>query len=196
MRLIQLLRDSDHNVYRLLRRSMPLWILAAILIVLIAGCAVSSNHGKQSTAADARWVQLPMINYASTPHAGQRAGSILTTLLGRYGLSDISRAPHDQSSGLPDLDPQAGYQNALDWARAQDYRYGVTGTVAEWQYKTGLDGAPAIGLSLRVIDIETGAVIWSGSGSRAGWGYSTVSGAAQKVLDKLVGDMPLRPGAS
>ena len=57
----------------------------------------------------------------------------------------------------------------------------------EWQYKNGLDGEPAVGISLRVLDAKSGTVLWSKSGARAGWSRESLAGNAQTVIDKLVG---------
>ncbi len=82
-------------------------------------------------------------------------------------------------------------QRALDWARQQKLAYVVTGSVEEWQYKNGLDGEPAVGVSLQVLEPASGRVLWSTSGARAGWSRESLAGAAQKVLRELVGDLRL-----
>ena len=78
---------------------------------------------------------------------------------------------------------------ALDWARQQRLAYVITGSVEEWQYKNGLDGEPAVGVSLQVLEPATGRVVWSSSGARAGWSRESLAGAAQKVLRELVGNL-------
>jgi len=161
-------------------------------LVLLSGCAVSTVHGGQTLKGSARWVQLPIANYAGAPHAGDRAAAILDTLLHHHGVQQIERAPaKDQNGGLPQFNPRKTFRKALKWAQQKGYKYGVTGSVEEWQYKTGLDGEPAVGISLRVVDINSGSTLWSASGSRAGWGYSTVSGTAHKLMSRLINSMPV-----
>ena len=80
---------------------------------------------------------------------------------------------------------------AMDWARQQKLDYVVAGSVEEWQYKNGLDGEPAVGISLQVLRPSSGQVLWSSSGARAGWSRESLSGAAQKVLDELVGELEI-----
>lgn len=172
-----------------------LWIAGVLALtgLFVSGCAVTDIHGHQSMAASARWAQLPIANYAEAPQVGQRAGAILATLLHKKGIKSLDTAPTDQDSGgLPTMDPQHDYRQALKWARSNGYQYGVTGSVEEWQYKTGLDGEPAVGLSLRVVDVNSGETIWSASGSKAGWGYATLSGTAQKLMSNLVSHMPIK----
>lgn len=168
-------------------------VLACSLgLVLLAGCSVSDVHRGEMLQAQSRWVQLPIANYAETPLAGQRAESILATLLHQEGITTLERYTPPDQDGLPDFNADRGYQEALEWARTQGYRYGVAGAVEEWQYKTGLDGEPAVGISLKVVDINTGNTLWSASGARTGWGYSTTSGTAQKLLADLIDELPVQ----
>ncbi|MNP78015.1 hypothetical protein D3C76_1755480 [compost metagenome] len=62
----------------------------------------------------------------------------------------------------------------------------LTGSVEEWQYKSGLDGEPAVGISLRVVEVSSGRVLWSKSGARAGWSRESLAGTAQQVIETLV----------
>ncbi len=166
--------------------------VATLALAMLSGCAVTDVHQQQSLSTSARWAQLPIANYAESPQAGERAAAILATLLHQRGIAQITPAPAGDSGGLPEFDQNAKLDEALNWARGQGYQYGVTGSVEEWQYKTGLDGEPAVGISLRVVDVNTGQTVWSASGAKAGWGYSTVSGTAQKLMSDLVSDLPLQ----
>ena len=56
----------------------------------------------------------------------------------------------------------------------------------EWRYKSGLDGEPAVGVAMHVVDIRSGETLWSGSYSRSGWSRESLSGTGQKVISKLV----------
>ncbi|MCY1405315.1 hypothetical protein D9M71_205530 [compost metagenome] len=67
----------------------------------------------------------------------------------------------------------------------------VTGSVEEWQYKNGLDGEPAVGVSLQVLETSSGKLLWSRSGARAGWSRESLAGTAQTVLRDLVGNLRL-----
>jgi TolB-like protein len=75
---------------------------------------------------------------------------------------------------------------ALEWARGERARYALTGTVDEWRYKVGVDGEPAVGITLQVIEVQSGNVIWSAAGSRTGWSRDAVSAVAQKLLRQLL----------
>ena len=76
-------------------------------------------------------------------------------------------------------------EKALAWARGNGLRYGLTGSVDEWRYKVGVDGEPAVGVSLQLLDITTGAVVWTATGSKSGWSREALSAVAHKLLDEL-----------
>lgn len=163
------------------------------LTLLLGGCAVTDVH-RSSASLDpgGRWALLPIANLSETPLAGQRAEATLTTLLHQQGIASLTRAPRETPSGLLDMPGDRDLQEALSWAQQQGIRYGVTGSVDEWQYKAGLDGEPAVGLSLRVVDVNSGETLWSASGARSGWGFSTTSGVGQKLIADLVDEIPLQ----
>ena len=174
------------------KRLWPLAWLVPVLALLLAGCAsVSEVQTAPSLPRDARWVLLPMENYSQTPQAGERAEAIARTLLAQRGLKVANYQQPKGNGGLPVLDEQRRYQQAYDWAKAQGFRYAVTGSVEEWHYKSGLDGEPAVGLSLRVIDVQSGATLWSASGAKTGWGYQSAAGTAIKLMNGLLGGLQL-----
>ena len=75
------------------------------------------------------------------------------------------------------------------WLQQQGGDYLVTGSVEEWRYKSGLDGEPAVGLSLKITSLSDNRIVWSGSASRSGWPRESLSGTAQKVIQQLTDDI-------
>jgi len=166
------------------------FIACNIVLVLNLGCAVYQVHHGPALDPKAHWVQLPILNYCENPHAGERAESILGTLLRARGVSDLSHYPAARADNVPpDFDEQRRLEESLTWARGKGFSYGMTGSVEEWTYRTGLDGDAAVGLTLQVIELESGKVVWSASGSRSGWGRETLSGVAQKLIASLLAEL-------
>tara|TARA_R110000796_G_scaffold191362_1_gene308008 strand:+ start:8489 stop:8968 length:480 start_codon:yes stop_codon:yes gene_type:complete len=159
---------------------------------VLNGCAVTDVHRTEPLDSQAAWALLPLANHSETPLAGQKAEASLSTLLHQQGIRSLASAPRSTPTGLLALPSDHDYQASLSWAQQQGIRYGVTGSVDEWQYKAGLDGEPAIGISLRVVDVNSGETLWSASGARTGWGFSTTSGVAQKLMAELVATLPLQ----
>lgn len=180
---------------RILRDRCPLGGMRPALLlasVLLFSCAVNQAEREIAFDQNESWALLPIVNYSQTPQAGERAERIAATLLRSEGLKTLSQyPPQEDANGLPILDENRRFNSALGWAQDSGLRYGITGSIEEWRYKAGLDGEPAVGLSVQVIDIASGDVLWSGSGSRAGWSRESLSGTAHKVLEKLIAKIKL-----
>jgi hypothetical protein len=95
--------------------------------------------------------------------------------------------------------PQAGLRaerkvmiEAEKWARIQNARYAIYGAVDEWRYKVGIDGEPAVGVALHIIDLQSNAVVWSGVGGKSGWSRESLSGVAQKLIKRLLATAPVQ----
>jgi hypothetical protein len=182
--------------------------LGFILALLLTGCSVDQVYNKGALNAEANWALLPVVNQSQTPQAGERAEAILMSLLHTRGITHIGHYPMQvQKQSLLLMDNQARYQTALKWAISQGYRYGITGTVEEWRYKAGLDGEPAVGITLKVLDLKAlrnqqsttsdylpniEPILWSATGARTGWGREGVAVAANKLLNKLLDGLSLK----
>ncbi|PIA74035.1 penicillin-binding protein activator LpoB [Ectopseudomonas toyotomiensis] len=165
-------------------RCLTLVVIAA----LATGCSSFTRESGQTLPRNASWGVAPLVNYAQTPQAGERAEQILISILAEEGVRPLMYPQAPRQDLLLQDDRERQIQ-ALDWARQQRLAYVITGSVEEWQYKNGLDGEPAVGISLQVLEPATGRVVWSSSGARAGWSRESLAGAAQKVLRELVGNL-------
>ena len=74
----------------------------------------------------------------------------------------------------------------LDWARSTHAQYAMTGSVNEWTYKVGLDGEPVVGLSLQLIDLKSGRIVWTAVGSLSGGSRIAVTTTAQRLINSLL----------
>ena len=135
---------------------------------------------------------LPVANYSETPQAGERVESLLETLLRKAGVVQLDRYPpiKDDDTHLVVSDKQR-YEESLGWARQQHFDYAVSGSVEEWRYKSGIESEPAVGISVRIVDLKTNRVLWSASGARTGGAGDNTSGTALTILDSLLGEMAL-----
>ena len=157
----------------------------ALAVLFVAGCASFTGDASPNLPRNAQWGIVPMVNYSQTPQAGERSEQILLSVLSSHGLQPrvYPASTQGEQALMDDNERLAG---ALDWAREQKLDYVVTGSVEEWQYKNGLDGEPAVGISLRVLDAA--AVGCSGAKvAHVPAGPVKASRALRKVLDTLVG---------
>lgn len=161
-------------------------------IIFLAGCATSNRSSTPTLEKNAKWALLPMENNTETPQAGFRMESITETIL-RIKGAPLEKYPSNLTQGgLFEPADAKTVESAISWAKQSGARYAVTGTVNEWRYKTGVDGEPAVGVTIKVIDLHTRQVIWDAAGARTGWGREAVSAVAQKLLEELTDGINLK----
>lgn len=163
-------------------------ILAALACaVLAAGCTTIDRTREVRLDPAAKWVLLPMTNLTETPQAGLRAEAILGTLMRNAGIAQWETYPATLNpDGLFDPTERKAQDQAMAWAKAQKARFALGGSVQEWRYKVGVDGEPAVGLALQIIDLKDGSVVWSSVGAKSGWSREALSAVAQKLIRDLL----------
>ncbi|MDX1587824.1 MAG: hypothetical protein R3296_02710 [Oleiphilaceae bacterium] len=173
---------------KMFRTSLTLLLLSWSL--LLAGCSVMQSEEGESIPGGAAFAVVPLINLSQTPQAGDQAASVLAAILRARGSDNVTLyLPEDRNPLV--YESSQRQQKALDAARRDDAEYLLMGTVEEWRYKSGLDGEPAVGVTLEIRRASDNRIVWSGTAARTGWGRESLSVAAHKVLDKLANAMPL-----
>lgn len=165
------------------------WTCIMLAALGLSGCATTQFNSAPSPHPDRQelWCVLAPINNTSTPYAGERVQQQLAALLGARGLTHILLAPaSDRSGPLPIDNGAAGERQALDWARHHEARYALEGSVDEWDYKVGLDGQPAVGITLRLLDLKSGEIIWSGAASASGGSREGLAVLSERTLTGLL----------
>lgn len=166
--------------------SSPSRVLACLVLAsaVLSGCSGVRVTQRAKALEAGSWVLLPMLNYADVPQAGERAEALLATLLRIRGIEVAGYS--GERGEFPEIDERRRQERAQEWARGQGFRYGITGSVQEWRYRVGAGGEPAVGLALWIVDLESGKVVWSAAGARAGWMRDTVAGTAQTLLEEML----------
>jgi len=148
-------------------------------------------------SATESWALLPINNLSTTPRAGEKALALVETHLRSKGVDSIESYIAPEGLNLVSLlDTEREIRDAKKWANDKGIRYGMTGTIHEWHYKSGADKEPAIGLSLKLIDIPANRVVWQGTTAKTGWGYANISGVANKAVSKLIKQLSISKTAS
>ena len=160
------------------------WLLAASLALV--ACAHYQVPASPTFAANSRWAVMPMINNSNTPLAAEKVEQILGSALYAKGIN-ATFYPASQANDLASiLDSHARQKKAQAWLDSQQFDYVITGSVEEWHYKSGLDGEPAVGITLHVQSAVDHVTQWRASGAQSGWGRESVSGVGQKVINELL----------
>ena len=163
--------------------------------VALAGCTttVQSTAPRETLDGQAKWALLPLSNNTDTPQAALSAESMVEHLLRRRGVQNVMLYPATLSRDtLFEPSERKVSEEAREWARTQGVRFAVTGSVEEWRYKVGIDGEPAVGVTLKVIDLTDGRTVWSASGAKSGWSRQALSAVAQTVLTDALAGLPLQ----
>lgn len=168
-----------------LRRLRILFMGSAIL--LLSACTTMDRGAAPALERQANWVVLPFANHTETPLAGNRAEAIALALLHAQGVGKVQRYEStSQQEALFDAGDSKRQQDAMEWARDRKARYALVGAVDEWRYKVGVDGEPAAGVTLQIIDVASGDILWSGTGGKSGWSREALSAVAQKLIRDLL----------
>lgn len=174
-------------------RPLPL-LYAAALAVLTGACTIA-DRSPNTTPLDkqAKWALLPIENHTDTPQAGLRAEAIVDGVLRARGVKTLVRYPAALNpEALFEASERRVQEDARKWAREQGARYGVYGAVDEWRYKVGVDGEPAVGLALHIIDLQSDEVTFSAVGAKSGWSRDALSGVAQSLVRDLLSPVSLK----
>ncbi len=163
-----------------------------ISVLLLPACSINEIQKTPPLNPKSAWIVLPFVNHADAPEAGERVADIAATLLrAQHHIHLMEAHPPVDEQMLPELNQQKAVDAAVKWGKEQQYQYGLGGSVQEWRYKSGLDAEPAVGITLKVVNLTTGEVVWSASGSKTGWGRESVSGTGHKLIAELLDGLPL-----
>lgn len=173
---------------------MRIFIVLLLAVLAAAGCATTNSGGTGSAIErDAKWVMLPVLNHTEVPQAGLRVEAITEALLRSHGVADLTRYPPTLNQDtLFEPAERKVMAEADKWARSYGARYAIYGAVDEWRYKVGIDGEPAVGVALHIMDLQNGSVVWSGVGGKSGWSRESLSGVAQKLIRQLLATAPVQ----
>lgn len=171
-----------------MKRLLTLCLTASL--ALLAGCAtVVTEGGSTGTIRVERLLLPPFVNATDDEHAGRALTEMTGSALVEAGLplfqteETLIRSAADKAQG-----PDGRY---AELARTVGASHLLIGTVHEYRYKTDLNGDPAVGVTLRLIDAATGQTLWQGSSGNVGYAFASVTSAAQKAVRALVRDLPV-----
>ncbi|MCF6193001.1 MAG: hypothetical protein L3J46_01555 [Kangiellaceae bacterium] len=161
-------------------------LLLLIMVIAVSSCATYQVPDSPPLEANQVWLLMPFENNSNRPLAAENAEQILAALLFAEGIK-IHTYPKTKITDLKSiLDSSSRDKHAKEWLSRKNGKYIISGSVDEWQYKSGLDGEPAVGVTLILRDRTSGEVLWRATGTRGGWGRESLSGTGQIVLQELI----------
>ena len=180
---------------------MKIKLLILLVIISIFGCATSEEFVRSDTnfSKYKQIAVLPLIDYPTVPGSGIQVADILSMKLISSKLIILDRTQtsqilNEQSIGMsgiidgstsPEVGKILGVQALLTGSINE---YGTT--TVDIQVVQGGKPAPmdisAAGITLKLIDCETGQIIWAGSARGTQMGNRVEAMAASKAVDDLL----------
>jgi len=160
-----------------------------IVFALLMSCSTTINHSRQPViSSQAKWAVLPFDNNTEKPQAGERVAAITASLLRAGGITNLSvYQPKTSCSQLLTCSGRGlSMKGARIWAKRRGVRYAMTGAINEWHYKVGLDGEPAVNVTLNLFDMRTGKAVWSAVGSKIGCSRASLGIVGQKLVREML----------
>lgn len=134
---------------------------------------------------------VPFLNNSQTPAAGISASEITANILRSKGAAALVNYPLERGAKivLPGVQYRISKAQMWQFANRNHLQYLLIGTVTEWHYKAGIDGEPAVGFTLQLVDVSTHQVIWSGVAARTGNSRQGVAIIAQELLKNTMANI-------
>ncbi len=162
--------------------------LAALLLIVLAGC--NSTPYKNGFPPQERWAVLP-IQSLQSEELGIQIERMMTVLLASKGIAHVELPPQTEaSSNNPVLESAHRLQNATEWASQHGYRLGLSGTV--YNYETLDDNRFLVALTLNLVDIKSGEVLWTTSGQGEGRPGDDHLDVTRRLVSTLLSSLPLQ----
>jgi TolB-like protein len=163
------------------------------LLLLLPGCATTTvRDGSKPHVNEGKFSLLmpPFVNATDNEHAGQALTQLTGSTLLEYGIPLI-QTEAILSKTADETAPKQEVRN-LEIAQANKATYLLMGTVHEYRYKSDLSANPAVGITLRLVNVADGRTLWQGSSSKVGRVYASLTSTAQKAVRDLVSKVPLK----
>lgn len=151
---------------------------------------INHPHGRLKVAV------LPFANWTDNPNAGEIVARLAATELYHRDLFQLVEVQAGEPNGT-EGSPQGNFlhEEAQGVGRRLKVDGVLTGVVTEFAYQHGLREEPAVGVSMRLVRVEDGAVVWASSHSEIGTGWlrrDSLNLTAQRVLVRMMDALPGR----
>lgn len=175
--------------YQPLLLTLLAFALCACSTARYTGSTTTGVHGsKNPVSLDKKAIHILLIPLDNATNS--ESASIAITEMCASSLSK-QQITHTRAEGDERKANEDGKKPSwLTYARDQgSFTHLLRGSVHEYHYKTDLDGDPAVGISLRLIEASSGKTLWQGTSSVTGYTYASVSSAGQQAINILIDKM-------
>lgn len=166
------------------------WLGLVALLALAPGCST----GRLTAAREEAHKDIPIgnrvavlifHNETAAPEAGRVLAELFTTEMKAHTklkVSDFSLV----AAAMETIEFEAGtLLNVGELGEKLNAQTVITGTVSEYRYRRSLGEAPAVGLTVHVIDVASGKELWTASGYEEGGRILSYRGSLSEIAQKL-----------
>ncbi|WP_457600442.1 hypothetical protein [Hydrogenivirga sp.] len=156
-------------------------ILLLGCLLVLSSCAKVVDKERLSLNKERSYAVVPFENYTDTPLAGYRVASALEGILRSKGFRVA-----DRTWNYRDQDPDGRELKKILKEARKTADYVIMGSVNEFRYKVGIDGEPAVSVSVYILDSKSGKIVSGSALSATGLSYESLGTLTQKLLRTLM----------
>ena len=156
-------------------------ILLSILFLVFIGCSSDVYNVEKTTPISKKETMsvIPFANFTQTQLAGYKVAGIVEGVFKSKGFN-ISKSLWN----FPEEDYTLNeIKNIINHTNSN---YIVTGYVNEYRYKTGIDGEPAVSITIKIYDNNKHKYIYTATISKIGNTYDSLSLITQNAINKIL----------
>ncbi len=164
-------------------------ILLAVALLFLTACSSIKYEGPAGTLLARKDVKILLVTFDNATDSESAPIALTAMTASTLSSSKVNYGTTD--SNLPPLkNKETGERSTwFDIAREGGYTHLLRGTVHEYRYKTDLDGDPAVGVSMRLINVADSTTVWHASSSATGYAYASLSSASMQAVTQLIGNL-------
>lgn len=189
-------------------KKIPFAAVVASSLVFLSGCSTSTitagaKPGATLPSPGASMAVVPFENLSNQRHSGLIMTDLATTILHvqtSFQIKEVSGLSDDETVRLRRLetDPwerQVGLHTAAAVAVGRELKvdYVLAGSVGEYGFVDGFGETANVGITLRLVNVSSGQVVWAGTLSRKAsspaFNDESVHRLAHEVMLTLLGQM-------
>ncbi len=161
-------------------KRLLIWSIVVSVFALMS-CAKVVDNERFILNKGKSYAVLPFENYTDTPLAGYRVASVFESVLRSRGYRVTERVWLFKEQEPTRKELEKYLKEASERAD-----YVVMGSVNEFRYKVGVDGEPAVSISVWLIESSTGRSVGGATLSASGWSHESLGTVTHELVRTLI----------
>ncbi len=154
--------------------------------LVLSGCrTVTTFHKPNIEKIDfGKLAVIPFENESSSPEAGRVVSKLFSTeLQAKTTLAIMPDHEIRNRIGLEEVKPGSP-RYFTELGKKLGVSTLVTGTITEYRYRRSLGEAPVVGITVRMIDVTSGNLLWGAAIADEGWCFLNYRGSLSELAQK------------